>query len=122
MSRAKVSSTVPGSNPRMLEKSLTSPADSIAYDLEDSVSSGKKREARKAVSEFLDVGPPHFVTSLLPLPVSSCLDCWWELQGEARAKGEVMVRINAVGTGYEESDLDSVVGPSLSYLLTLMWI
>jgi len=72
MSRAKVSSTVPGSNPRMLEKSLTSPADSIAYDLEDSVSSGKKREA---VSEFLDVGPPHFVTSLLPLPVSSCLDC-----------------------------------------------
>ena len=46
--------SVPGSNPRMLEKSLLSPADSIAYDLEDSVAPNRKSEARKAVSEFLD--------------------------------------------------------------------
>ena len=46
---------VPGSNPRMLEKSLTSPADSICYDLEDAVAPGKKVDARKAVCEMLDV-------------------------------------------------------------------
>ena len=46
---------VPGSNPRMLEKSLTSPADSICYDLEDAVAPGKKLDARKAVCEMLDV-------------------------------------------------------------------
>jgi citrate lyase subunit beta-like protein len=46
---------VPGSNPRMLEKSLISPADSICYDLEDAVAPGKKADARKAVCELLDV-------------------------------------------------------------------
>lgn len=46
---------VPGSNPRMLEKSLSSSADSVAYDLEDSVSPGKKADARRLVAELLDV-------------------------------------------------------------------
>jgi citrate lyase subunit beta-like protein len=46
---------VPGSNPRMLEKSFASPADSICYDLEDAVAPGKKVEARKMVCELLDV-------------------------------------------------------------------
>ena len=46
---------VPGSNARMLEKSLSLDADSICYDLEDSVSSKKKGEARRAVSALLDV-------------------------------------------------------------------
>ncbi|KAK8870074.1 hypothetical protein IAR55_000644 [Kwoniella newhampshirensis] len=74
---------VPGSNPRMLQKSLLSPADSIAYDLEDSVAPSKKAEARKLVAELLD--------------------------GDRRPKGEVMARINAIGTGYEEADLDEVL-------------
>lgn len=39
----------------MLEKSLSLHADSICYDLEDSVSSKKKWEARRAVSALLDV-------------------------------------------------------------------
>lgn len=39
----------------MLEKSLSSPADSVAYDLEDSVSPGKKADARRLVAELLDV-------------------------------------------------------------------
>ena len=47
---------VPGSNPRMLEKSFASPADSICYDLEDAVAPGKKVEARRMVCELLDVG------------------------------------------------------------------
>nr|XP_031858593.1 uncharacterized protein CI109_005973 [Kwoniella shandongensis]KAA5525665.1 hypothetical protein CI109_005973 [Kwoniella shandongensis] len=74
---------VPGSNPRMLEKSLSSPADSVAYDLEDSVAPSKKAEARKLVAELLD--------------------------GERRPQGEVVARINAIGTGYEEADLDEVL-------------
>ncbi|KIR56992.1 citrate lyase subunit beta-like protein [Cryptococcus gattii Ru294] len=74
---------VPGSNPRMLEKSLSSPADSVAYDLEDSVSPGKKADARRLVAELLD--------------------------GERRPKGEVVARINAIGTGYENDDLDHVL-------------
>lgn len=74
---------VPGSNPRMLEKSLSSPADSVAYDLEDSVSPGKKADARRLVTELLD--------------------------GERRPKGEVVARINAIGTGYEDDDLNYVL-------------
>ncbi|WVQ83310.1 hypothetical protein IAT38_005449 [Cryptococcus sp. DSM 104549] len=74
---------VPGSSPRMLEKSLCSPADSIAYDLEDSVAPGKKADARRLVAELLD--------------------------GERRPAGEVVARINAIGTGYEDDDLDAVL-------------
>ncbi|RSH78814.1 uncharacterized protein EHS24_001729 [Apiotrichum porosum] len=74
---------VPGSNPRMLEKSLASPADSISYDLEDAVSPSAKPAARKLVAELLD--------------------------SERRPKGEVMARINAVGTGFEIDDLDTVL-------------
>lgn len=46
---------VPGSNPRMLEKSLSSPADSVCYDLEDAVAPAKKPDARRAVYELLNV-------------------------------------------------------------------
>jgi malate synthase len=49
-------SPVPGSNPRMIERSLDSFADSVCYDLEDSVSPGKKADARRLVSELLNVG------------------------------------------------------------------
>ncbi|KAI9638637.1 Pyruvate/Phosphoenolpyruvate kinase-like domain-containing protein [Dioszegia hungarica] len=74
---------VPGSNSRMLEKAFASPADSVSYDLEDSVSPGKKAEARRIVAELLD--------------------------GERRVKGEVMARINAVGTGFEQDDVDTIL-------------
>jgi citrate lyase subunit beta-like protein len=46
---------VPGSNPRMLEKSFASPADSLCYDLEDAVAPAKKVDARRMVCEVLDV-------------------------------------------------------------------
>jgi len=67
----------------MLEKSLASPADSVSYDLEDAVAPSAKPEARRLVSELLD--------------------------GDRRPKGELMARINAVGTPWAEDDLDSVV-------------
>ncbi|WWC69775.1 uncharacterized protein I206_103718 [Kwoniella pini CBS 10737] len=74
---------VPGSNPRMLQKSFDSQADSIAYDLEDSVTPGKKVEARRLVSDILN--------------------------GDRRPTGEVVARINALGTGFEEEDLAAVL-------------
>jgi citrate lyase subunit beta-like protein len=40
----------------MIEKSLDSRADSVCYDLEDSVTPGKKANARRLVSELLNVG------------------------------------------------------------------
>lgn len=67
----------------MLEKSLLSPADSVSYDLEDAVAPSAKPEARRLVAELLN--------------------------SEKRPKGEVMARINAVGTGFEHDDLDAMV-------------
>lgn len=67
----------------MLEKSLSSPADSISYDLEDAVAPAQKPEARRLVSEMLNSGK--------------------------RPKGEVMIRVNAVGTGFEEDDVRTAV-------------
>lgn len=70
----------------MLEKSLASPADSISYDLEDAVAPAQKPEARRLVSDMLNSGK--------------------------RPKGEVMIRINAVGTGFEEDDVKTAVSTS----------
>ncbi|OCF44752.1 citrate lyase subunit beta-like protein [Kwoniella heveanensis CBS 569] len=67
----------------MLEKSLSSPADSIAYDLEDAVAPAKKPEARRLIADLLN--------------------------GDRLPKGEVVARINAVGSGFEEADLDAVL-------------
>lgn len=39
----------------MLEKSFASPADSVCYDLEDSVAPGKKDGARAAIVDLLNV-------------------------------------------------------------------
>ncbi|BEI83084.1 hypothetical protein CcaverHIS002_0309520 [Cutaneotrichosporon cavernicola] len=75
--------SVPGSNPRMIEKSLSSPADSVAYDLEDAVAPSAKPEARRLVAELLD--------------------------SDRRPAGEVVARINAVGTGFEVDDLDTIL-------------
>ncbi|KAL1406134.1 hypothetical protein Q8F55_007817 [Vanrija albida] len=69
----------------MLAKSLSSPADSVAYDLEDAVAPSAKPEARRLVAELLD-------SERAQLP-----------------KGEVVARINAVGTGFEEADLDAIL-------------
>jgi citrate lyase subunit beta-like protein len=67
----------------MLAKSLLSPADSVSYDLEDAVAPTAKSEARRLVSELLD--------------------------GEKRPKGELVARINALGTPWAEDDLDAMV-------------
>ena len=68
----------------MLDKSRGLTADCVAYDLEDSVTSNRKAEARSAIRKFLE---------------------------QPRADGikESAVRINAVGTGLEADDIEAVV-------------
>lgn len=44
---------VPGSNPRMLEKAASLPADVVFLDLEDAVAPAAKQQARRAVGEAL---------------------------------------------------------------------
>ena len=68
----------------MLAKSRGLTADCVAYDLEDSVTSKRKAEARSNIRQFLE---------------------------QSRADGikECAVRINAVGTGYETDDIEAVV-------------
>lgn len=68
----------------MLDKSRSLTADCIAYDLEDSVTSNRKAEARSTIRKFLE---------------------------QPRADGikESAVRINAVGTGLEAHDIEAVV-------------
>lgn len=68
----------------MLDKSRGLNVDCVAYDLEDSVTSGKKSEARKAIRHFLD---------------------------QPRTKGirENAVRINAIESGQALNDLTEIV-------------
>ncbi|MBM3903808.1 MAG: CoA ester lyase [Thaumarchaeota archaeon] len=44
---------VPGNNPRFLEKSKSSPADIVCFDLEDSVPDSEKKTARNLIKEAL---------------------------------------------------------------------
>ena len=68
----------------MLDKSRGLVADCVAYDLEDSVTSNKKAEARSNIQKFLE-------------------------QPRANGIKECAVRINAVGTGLEANDIEAVV-------------
>jgi len=75
---------VPGSSQKMLEKSIGLNVDCVCYDLEDSVTPGKKAAARSNIRRFLE---------------------------QPRASGikETAVRINAVSTGLALDDLTEVL-------------
>lgn len=76
---------VPGDSPRKLEKGLTSGADILLIDLEDSVALSAKEEARRVTAEFLS---------------------------EHRAKAErprLFVRVNGLTTGLTDADLDGMM-------------
>jgi citrate lyase subunit beta-like protein len=75
---------VPGSSKKFLEKSRGLNVDCVAYDLEDSVTLGRKAEARANLREFLT--QPRSSTIL-----------------------EQAVRINAVESGLALEDLTEVV-------------
>lgn len=75
---------VPGSSMRFLEKSRRINVDTIAYDLEDSVTPGKKAEARRNLKDILS-------------------------RERSTSIKEQAVRINSVDSGYALDDLTEVV-------------
>ncbi|RUS14533.1 Pyruvate/Phosphoenolpyruvate kinase-like domain-containing protein [Endogone sp. FLAS-F59071] len=100
--------SVPGSDERKIHKSISLGADCIVYDLEDSVASNKKGNARRMVIDALEVR----VFGIRKIPKEI-------IHGSARnasehGKAEKAVRINAVGSGLEYDDLNVVVSCGLS--------
>jgi citrate lyase subunit beta/citryl-CoA lyase len=76
---------VPGDSPRKLDKAMSSGADALIVDLEDSVAAVRKGEARQTALAFL------------------------RDSRQATARPLVYVRVNAIGTGLCEADLDAVM-------------
>ncbi len=79
---------VPGSDPRRIEKALTSEADAVIIDLEDAVAPNRKEEARKTVAEVL----------------------------RSEHEKPVFVRINAPDSVLAEEDIEAVAGLLLAGL------
>lgn len=79
---------VPGDSPRKIEKGLSSEADAIIIDLEDSVSLAAKPEARRLTSDVLIDLAKNSASTRHP---------------------EVYVRVNALDTGMAREDLAAVV-------------
>jgi citrate lyase subunit beta-like protein len=75
---------VPASSQKFLDKSRGLVVDSVAYDLEDSVTPGKKVEARRNLRQFLE-------------------------QPRSKSILEQAVRINSVDSGLALDDLTEVV-------------
>lgn len=83
---------VPGSRPELFDKALSGPADGLSFDLEDSVTEGRKAEARDAIRTLL-------------------------LRPAAVASGKTLiVRVNALGTAHFAADVAAVVQPGLQLL------
>jgi citrate lyase subunit beta/citryl-CoA lyase len=74
---------VPGDSEKKLDKGLTSGADALIVDLEDSVAADRKREARATALAFL--------------------------QHAKRDGLKLLVRVNALDTGLTDDDLDAIV-------------
>ena len=76
---------VPGDSRKKLEKALTSGADALIIDLEDSVAPAEKGEARRTALAYLQ--------EARPLP----------------NRPRLLVRINDITTAFSEGDLDAVM-------------
>lgn len=79
---------VPGSSTKMLSKVNNLTADCVCLDLEDAVAASEKENARANIKNYLN--------------------------GDKRGESEVLVRINSVGSGLEERDLDTILSISSS--------
>ena len=86
-------SSVPGSSQRFLYKSRGLTADVVMYDLEDSVTPGRKAQARALVREAIDQDIPSSIS-------------------------ERAVRVNSVSSGLALADLEEVLkSPNLTTLV-----
>ena len=83
---------VPGSRPEFFAKALSSQADAISIDLEDSVVESRKAEARATVRDFLLSAEVSTSTKL------------------------IIVRVNAIGTAHFEADVAAVAQNALAML------
>lgn len=72
---------VPGARPELFDKALGSEADALSFDLEDSVTADRKREARRLVVAFVSGDPVR------------------------RSAKTVIVRVNAADTSDFEADI-----------------
>jgi len=83
---------VPASRPEFFAKALTSEADAISFDLEDSVQETRKRDARQTLQVFLKATSP-------------------------RPGGKVLiVRVNGIGTPHFEADVAAVAWPGVDMI------
>lgn len=80
---------VPGSRPELFAKALGGPADALSFDLEDAVAAERKEEARRHLLDLL--ASPAAVASAKTL----------------------IVRVNALDSGYFHADVQAVVRPAL---------
>ena len=86
--------TVPGSNPRMLQKSKSLAADEVILDLEDSVAPSAKEAARENIVAALAEGG------------------WGEKT--------VAVRVNEIGSPWHTADIADLVTPSITHIDVVM--
>jgi citrate lyase subunit beta/citryl-CoA lyase len=84
---------VPGDSPKKIDKALSSGADVLLLDLEDSVAPSAKSEARTIVADLLKA---HADITNAP---------------------KLYVRINALDSGFADADLDQVVTRGLAGIL-----
>ena len=89
---------VPADSPRKLEKGLSSGADALILDLEDSVSIENKQAAREAAAAFLS------------------------RHGKAAGVPRLMVRINALPTGLADIRMLAPHGVDLFLLVVFLWL
>jgi citrate lyase subunit beta/citryl-CoA lyase len=83
---------VPGSRPELFDKALAGDADALSFDLEDSVSPGRKADARQALQDVLG-------------------------SAAARGSGKTLIaRVNPYGSEHFEADVPAVVRPGLALL------
>ena len=83
---------VPGSRPELFAKAIASAADSLSFDLEDSVGEADKDAARRTLAAAL--GSPEFAAS----------------------SKVIIVRVNASATPHFAADLAAVIHPRVDYL------
>ena len=76
---------VPADSPKKLDKGMTSGADALIVDLEDSVAGSGKAHARKSAAAFLKEA------------------------GAAKTRPYLLVRVNSQKTGLIDADLDAIV-------------
>jgi citrate lyase subunit beta/citryl-CoA lyase len=83
---------VPCSRPELFAKALASAADSLSFDLEDSVQQSRKEEARQAIQAFLrDLDP-------------------------ASTSKTIIVRSNPLDSGHFEADIQAIAWPAMHIL------